>query len=242
MILYSVASPPLTLPTYPFSDYIMCIAGCFVRRHLEVTLSTWLPMPALRGTRTYKRYFYSALCSLPGRTQDSTVCRRCHRESETLAHILGFCPFEELFRNSLHHGIRSLITEDRRSINFCVYEEVLCLATGENTRRIDMLVIPPNSSVAYISDPTIRFEKFKGKPVAVNEENKKVYLPAVPFFKEQIWPYRYRSNRFSGWDSRNYSASFRHCWSEKRENKGYGSVQEKVSSFQKKKKNIDHYM
>ena len=42
MILYSVASPPLTLPTYPFSRYVMCIAGCIVRRHRETTLSTWL--------------------------------------------------------------------------------------------------------------------------------------------------------------------------------------------------------
>ena len=39
MILYSVASPPLTLTTYPFSHYVMCIAGCVVRRHLEATLS-----------------------------------------------------------------------------------------------------------------------------------------------------------------------------------------------------------
>ena len=47
MILYSVASPPLILPAYPFSHYIMCIAGCIVRCHCEATLSTWLPMPAL---------------------------------------------------------------------------------------------------------------------------------------------------------------------------------------------------
>ena len=40
MILYSVASPPLTLPTYPFSQHVMCIAGCVVRRHREATLST----------------------------------------------------------------------------------------------------------------------------------------------------------------------------------------------------------
>ena len=39
MILYSVASPPLTLPTYLFSHYVMCIAGCVVRRHREATLS-----------------------------------------------------------------------------------------------------------------------------------------------------------------------------------------------------------
>ena len=45
MILYSVASPPLTLPTYPFSHYATCIVGCVVRCHREATLSTWLPMP-----------------------------------------------------------------------------------------------------------------------------------------------------------------------------------------------------
>ena len=31
-IQYSVASPPLTLPTYPFSQYVMCIAGCVILR------------------------------------------------------------------------------------------------------------------------------------------------------------------------------------------------------------------
>ena len=50
-ILCSVASPLLTLPTYPFSHYVMCIAGCVVRRHLEATLSTWLPMHDV-GSRT----------------------------------------------------------------------------------------------------------------------------------------------------------------------------------------------
>ena len=45
MIPYSVASPPLTLPTYPFSHYVMCIAGCVVRRHHEATLSTGVPIP-----------------------------------------------------------------------------------------------------------------------------------------------------------------------------------------------------
>ena len=49
MILYSVASPPLTLPTYPFSHYVMCIAGCVLRRNREATLSTWLPMPAVHA-------------------------------------------------------------------------------------------------------------------------------------------------------------------------------------------------
>ena len=47
LILYSVASPPLTLPTYPLSHYIMCIVGCVVWRHPVATLNTWLPMPDL---------------------------------------------------------------------------------------------------------------------------------------------------------------------------------------------------
>ena len=51
MILYSIASPPLTLPPYPFSHYVMCIAGCVVRRHRRATLSTWLPMPGLHSSQ-----------------------------------------------------------------------------------------------------------------------------------------------------------------------------------------------
>ena len=44
MILYSVASPPLALPIYPFSLYVMNIAGCVV----WIVRSHWvhdLPMP-----------------------------------------------------------------------------------------------------------------------------------------------------------------------------------------------------
>ncbi|KAJ4447805.1 hypothetical protein ANN_09813 [Periplaneta americana] len=37
---------------------------------------------------------------VPGRTQDNNHCRRCHSEVETLAHILGSCPFGETLRNS----------------------------------------------------------------------------------------------------------------------------------------------
>ena len=47
MILYSVASPPLTQPTYPFSNYVTCIAGCIVRCHFEAILNTLLPMPKI---------------------------------------------------------------------------------------------------------------------------------------------------------------------------------------------------
>ena len=57
MILYSVASPPLTLPTYAFSHYVMCIVGCIVGRHRKTTLSTWLPMPDIDD-----KYWEKNLC------------------------------------------------------------------------------------------------------------------------------------------------------------------------------------
>ena len=153
-------------------------ANSWIRHRNGLTSSEW--REAIKMTA-----HVSAVRSLPGRTQDNTLCRRCHRETETLAHVLGFCPFGELLRNSRHHGIRSTIAEELRSQNFRVYEEVHCLATGESTRRIDMLAIPPNSNVGYILDPTVRFEKFKDQPEAVNEEKKKIYLPTVPFFKNK---------------------------------------------------------
>ncbi|KAJ4439012.1 hypothetical protein ANN_14968 [Periplaneta americana] len=106
----------------------------------------------------------SSVRSLPGRTRDNTLCRRCHREPETLAHVLGSCPHGEVLRNSRHHRIRSMTAEQFRSINFQVFEEVHGLADNGSTRRIDMIAIPPNNNNGYIIDLTARFEKQKSQP------------------------------------------------------------------------------
>ncbi|KAJ4427564.1 hypothetical protein ANN_25212, partial [Periplaneta americana] len=51
--------------------------------------------------------------TLPGRTLDSTRCRRCD-EQETLPHVLGFCHHGELLRINRHNTVRSLIAASIR--------------------------------------------------------------------------------------------------------------------------------
>ncbi|KAJ4439736.1 hypothetical protein ANN_07864 [Periplaneta americana] len=126
----------------------------------------------------------SSARSLPGRTRDKILCRRCHREPETLAHVLGSCPHGEVLGNSRHHRIRSMIAEQFRSINFQVFEEVHGLADNGSTRRIDMIDIPPNNNNGYIIDPTVRFEKQKSQPEDVNRE-KNIYVRTVPYFMDK---------------------------------------------------------
>ncbi|KAJ4428152.1 hypothetical protein ANN_24167 [Periplaneta americana] len=119
------------------------------------------------------------------KTRDNILCRRCHREPETLAHVLGSCPHGEVLRNSRHHRIRSMIAEQFRSINFQVFEEVHRLADSGSTRRIDMIAIPPNNNNGYIIDPTIRFEKQKSQPEDVNREKNDIYVRTVPYFMDK---------------------------------------------------------
>ena len=120
--------------------------------------------------------------AVPGRSQDGTLCRRCRREKETLAHVLGFCPYGQLLRNSRHHKIRSLIADELRMKNFHVHEEVHGLASTGSTRRIDIIAYEPNSKKGYIIDPTVRFEHHVGQPDDINVEKQNTYTPTIPFY------------------------------------------------------------
>ncbi|KAJ4448029.1 hypothetical protein ANN_10041 [Periplaneta americana] len=102
--------------------------------------------------------------ALPGRSQNGTHCRHCRSEKETLAHILGACPYGELLRNSRHHKIRSLLASALRGKNYQVEEEVHGLSTNGSTRRIDIIAIPTRSTSGFIIDPTVRMEMYENQP------------------------------------------------------------------------------
>lgn len=124
-----------------------------------------------------------AVRSVPGRSQDSTLCRRCHREHETLAHVLGACPHGEVLRNSRHHSIRHMIANSLRDHGFTVHEEVSGLATDGSNRRIDMIAFQPASKQGLILDPTVRFESHVGQPEEVDAEKKSIYQPTVNYYR-----------------------------------------------------------
>ncbi|KAJ4450926.1 hypothetical protein ANN_02361 [Periplaneta americana] len=92
--------------------------------------------------------------TLPGRTLDSTRCRRCD-EQETLPHILGFCHHGELLRINRHNTVRSLIAASiRQNASYEVYEEVGCVSSDGSTRRADIIIIDRQKDKGYASKST----------------------------------------------------------------------------------------
>ena len=123
--------------------------------------------------------------NVSGRSQNSNLCRRCHREFETLAHVLGACPHGELLRNARHHTIRSLIANALKNKGYTVFEEVHGISSAGSTRRIDIIAMKPPSREGYIIDPTIRFERDEHQPEEVDAEKKLIYEPTIDFYKDK---------------------------------------------------------
>lgn len=150
----------------------------WVRQHRGLSCSEW--KDALKMISNVV-----AVRSVPGRSGDNTLCRRCGREHETLAHVLGSCPFGDVLRNGRHHTIRHMIANELRSKGLKVYEEVSGLATNGSSRRIDIIAFKPSSKTGIILDPTIRFETHSGQPEEVDKEKKTIYEPTIPYYQEK---------------------------------------------------------
>ena len=151
-------------------------ANTWVRTHKGLSCSEWRESLKMLAN-------VSPVPSVPGRSMDNNLCRRCHREKESLAHVLGSCPHGELLRNCRHHQVRSFISDELRKKDFTVYEEVHGLATDGSSRRIDIIAFKANDSKGYILDPTIRWEHHIGQPEEVHEEKKTIYEPTVSYYK-----------------------------------------------------------
>ncbi|KAJ4447067.1 hypothetical protein ANN_09056 [Periplaneta americana] len=128
---------------------------------------------------------FVSLRTLPGRTLDSTRCRRCD-EQETLPHVLGFCHHGELLRINRHNTVRSLITSSiRQNASYEVYEEVGCVSSDGSTRRADIIKIDRQKDKGVILDPTIRFEMHEQQPQEVCREKQVIYEPCCQLFGAQ---------------------------------------------------------
>ena len=110
-------------------------------------------------------------------------CRHC-TELETLPHVLGFCRYGALLRNTRHHAIRELIAKNLLP-TFEVHQEVHCIAEQGSSRRVDIIAIDREKDTAIIIDPTVRFETGENQPLEVNEEKKGIYEATVNYLKEK---------------------------------------------------------
>ncbi|KAJ4441003.1 hypothetical protein ANN_10852 [Periplaneta americana] len=121
------------------------------------------------------------VCTLPGRTLDSTHCRRCD-EQETLPHVLGFCHHGELLRINRHNTVRSIITASiRQNAFYEVYEEVACVSSDGSTRRADIIIIDRQKDKGVILDPTIHFEMHEQQPQKVCREKQVICEPCCQY-------------------------------------------------------------
>jgi len=123
--------------------------------------------------------------TIPGRSTNGFHCRRCSEHYETLAHILGYCPFGLLQRNSRHHTIRSLIADYLKKSGLEVFEEIHCIAENESNRRVDIIALDWKKHIGYIIDPTIRLENSLNQSIEVDTEKKNIYIPCVKDLKEK---------------------------------------------------------
>src|SRR5699024_569802 len=88
----------------------------------------------------------------------ATQCRRCRAENETLPHVFGSCPYGEALRRARHDKLKHRLTALLTKQGLHCQEEVHCTDENGSTRFIDIVAIDPNSSQAFIVDPTIRYE------------------------------------------------------------------------------------
>ncbi|KAJ4435274.1 hypothetical protein ANN_23852 [Periplaneta americana] len=153
-------------------------ANKWIRNHKGLSCSEWREAIKMNAN-------VSAVHSVPGRSSGSNLCRRCDREVETLAYVLGACPHGELLRNTRHHTVRSIIATALRNKGYSVYEEVHGISSEGSNRRIDIIAFKPPSLEGYIIDPTVRFESHEHQPEEVHEEKRNIYEPSISFYKDK---------------------------------------------------------
>ncbi|KAJ4441435.1 hypothetical protein ANN_11290 [Periplaneta americana] len=66
-------------------------------------------------------------------------------------------------------------------------EEVHGISQEESCRGIDMLAIPPDSTSAYIIDPTVKFEAQEQQLAEVDAEKCRIYKSTIPCYLEKYY-------------------------------------------------------
>lgn len=128
---------------------------------------------------------YANFNGVPGVASSSNLYRKCGMENETIAHVTGSCPSNNLLITARHHSTKHNLTELLRSKEFTCFEEVYAIDNYGSTRFSDIIAFQPNSKNAYIIDPTIRYESNDAnQDQSIKEEKYNIYSKCIPFYKE----------------------------------------------------------
>lgn len=150
----------------------------FIRDRDGLTLNEWTDAIKLSTG-------YANLAGIyPNTSYSQTLCRRCHRETETLGHVLGNCDFGEKKRTARHHAVKYQLAGMLREKGLVCMDEVYC-TDGKSRRYIDIMAIDgPNKKVFFI-DPTVRLETNDDVGDTVMKEKKRIYDPCFPDLRQR---------------------------------------------------------
>lgn len=128
---------------------------------------------------------YANLNGVPGSQNSSNLCRKCGKEKETPAHVIGSCSANNTLIMNRHHRTKHSITDLLREKHFECFEEVHAIDTDGRHRFSDIVAFDRGSK-AYIIDPTIRFESNdEDQDTKVQDEKNGIYKKCIPFYNEK---------------------------------------------------------
>lgn len=154
-------------------------ANNFIHNKNSLSSSEWIASIKLNIN-------YANLNGVPGNTHSSILCRRCGKEKETPAHVIGSCKCNSVYVTSRHHKIKNKIANLLREKDFICFDEVHAVDSFGNNRYSDIIAFDNQSDKAYIIDPTIRFEtNDKDQDHAVQLEKQTIYDECIPFYKDK---------------------------------------------------------
>lgn len=150
-------------------------ANSFVAKKNTLSCSEWTAAIKLNTG-------YANLRGVPGvaEGQSDRLCRRCRKETETIPHVLGFCPFGNNRRISRHHSLKHKLADLLKQKGYhCILEAHAVDLDGRN-RYNDIIAFDNKSDNAYIIDPTIRYESNNDVGTSVQQEKESIYAPCIP--------------------------------------------------------------
>jgi len=129
---------------------------------------------------------YANLNGVPGVEGPSNLCRKCSRETETIAHVTGSCPSNNLLITNSHHKVKHRLTQLLQDKSFPCFEEVHGIDSDGQSRFSDIIAFDTKKKKAYIIDPTIRYETSGTEQDSkIVEEKSSIYEKCIPFYKEK---------------------------------------------------------
>lgn len=129
---------------------------------------------------------YANVRGLPWSTTDNNLCRKCGKEKETPAHVIGSCSSNNSQIIARHHRVKKSITKILQQKGFDCFEEVYAIDQKGSNRFSDIVAFDRRNDQAIIVDPTVRFETNDlQQDEKIKKEKSSIYESCLPYYSEK---------------------------------------------------------